>query len=171
MADTELYFAYGSNMYTPRLRYRVPGASVVGLATLQAHRLRFHKRSDDGSGKCNAEYTGSPKDQVIGVLFTIPTAELGKLDKAEGRGKGYDVHPVTVATTEAPHTALTYLAASSHINEELVPYDWYWDFVVAGARLHALPEDYCAHSITGVSHRPDTRPGKDAEERAKVRED
>jgi hypothetical protein len=48
------YFAYGSNMETARLRERMPSAKPLGVAKLSGHELRFHKRSKDGSGKCNA---------------------------------------------------------------------------------------------------------------------
>ena len=47
-----LYFAYGSNMCTGRLRQRVPSAAPVRIAKLLNRSLRFHKRSDDRSGKC-----------------------------------------------------------------------------------------------------------------------
>jgi hypothetical protein len=33
--------------------------------------LKFHKRSKDGSGKCNAFRTGSQADYVIGVVFEV----------------------------------------------------------------------------------------------------
>lgn len=49
-----LYFAYGSNMSSARLRARVPSCRPIGIAFLPGHELRFHKRSKDGSGKCDA---------------------------------------------------------------------------------------------------------------------
>jgi hypothetical protein len=49
-----VYFAYGSNMSTARLRERMPSCKPLGTATLPGHALRFHKRSTDKSGKCNA---------------------------------------------------------------------------------------------------------------------
>jgi hypothetical protein len=48
------YFAYGSNMSLRRLRTRVPSAVKLGNATLFGHQLKFHKRSQDGSAKCDA---------------------------------------------------------------------------------------------------------------------
>src|SRR5690348_15499711 len=46
--ETMLYFAYGSNMCTNRLRAkdRVPSAEFVQTARLAKHIFRFHKRSD-----------------------------------------------------------------------------------------------------------------------------
>ena len=54
MSATLLYFAYGSNLHPERLRERVPSAESLGVARLEAHVLRFHKRGRDGSGKCDA---------------------------------------------------------------------------------------------------------------------
>ena len=42
MQDTLLYFAYGSNLSTPRLRARVPSARKLESAVLTHHRLVFH---------------------------------------------------------------------------------------------------------------------------------
>jgi gamma-glutamylcyclotransferase len=58
------YFAYGSNMLTERLRARVGGAAALSKVCVCGYRVRFHKRSDDGSGKCNIIETGSHEDRV-----------------------------------------------------------------------------------------------------------
>ena len=57
--DKILYFAYGSNMFSRRLKHstRVPSAEVVGVGSIKGYRLTFDKRSNDGSGKCDAEAT------------------------------------------------------------------------------------------------------------------
>src|SRR5690606_24584752 len=78
-----VYFAYGSNMSTARLRKRMPSCKPIGIATLPGHALRFHKRSLDKSGKCNALAT-SDADAVMGVLFSFDLVERAQLDKAEG---------------------------------------------------------------------------------------
>ena len=73
-----VYFAYGSNMPTARLRERMPSCKALGIATLPGHALRFHKRSMDKSGKCNAFATGND-GCVIGVLFSFDPAERDNL--------------------------------------------------------------------------------------------
>ena len=91
-----VYFAYGSNMSTARLRERTPSCKPLGIATLPGHALRFHKRSTDKSGKCNAFACGND-DRVIGrALFSFDPAERAKLDNAEGVGSGYEHAVVTV---------------------------------------------------------------------------
>ncbi len=78
------YFAYGSNMSIARLRERVPSAVSFGCHALKEHDLRFHKSSKDGSGKCNAFFTGNDDDTILGVLFEIKSSEMSALDRAEG---------------------------------------------------------------------------------------
>ena len=90
-AGTFMAFAYGSNMLTTRLRdpKRCPSATPIGVAELEGCELRWHKRSTDGSGKCDIVAGASAEARVFGVLYQIATSEKQALDKAEGLGKGY----------------------------------------------------------------------------------
>jgi gamma-glutamylcyclotransferase len=135
------YFAYGSNMLTERLRARVGGAVALSEVCVCGYRLRFHKRSDDGSGKCNIMETGSQKDRVYGVIYAIPKEQLPKLDEAEGFRKGYD-HKCIPLPDSSKETALAYVAEINYVSERLLPYKWYWELVVAGAEQHGLPVNY-----------------------------
>lgn len=138
MANTFLYFAYGSNMLTRRLTARTPSAEVVGSAFVEGHRLTFDKVSSDGSGKCDIEPTGNAADRVYGVLFTIAAAEAGDLDEAEGH-HGYRKGKVQVVISEGTSTAVAYSATDKHPSR---PFHWYKNFVIAGAVEHALPTGY-----------------------------
>jgi hypothetical protein len=73
-----VHFAYGANMSAARLRKRMPSCKPLGIATLPGYELRFHKRSMDKSGKCNAFASGN-NNRVIGVLFSFDPAERAKL--------------------------------------------------------------------------------------------
>jgi hypothetical protein len=138
-----LYFAYGSNMHTGRLRERVPSCAVRTVAALPGHTLRFHKRGRDGSAKCDAYASGCATDMVYGVVFALDAAERPALDRAEG--SGYCAAPVLLHTSSgATLSAYTYLAVPAAIDPALRPFRWYLDLVVAGARAHGLPADYVA---------------------------
>jgi gamma-glutamylcyclotransferase len=141
-----IYFAYGSNMLSGRLRERVPSARALCRAELRTHTLRWHKRSRDGSAKCDAFATGHPGDVVHGVLYEVARAEMAVLDRAEGLGAGYAAVEVVVHRPEHAVRALTALRAltycATHIEPEGLPYTWYRALVVAGAREHLLPADY-----------------------------
>lgn len=143
-----LYFAYGSNMLSRRLRSRdrAPSAAAVGIGFVIGHRLAFDKVSADGSGKCDMEATSIPTDRVYGVLYEIDPAEKPNLDRAEGLGAGYREEPVPVATASGTRDATTYIATSK--NPALRPYHWYKALVVAGAVEHGLPAAYIEWSRT-----------------------
>jgi len=151
MNETFLYFAYGSNMLTRRLRKRTPSAVVIGTGFVGGHRLTFDKVSTDGSGKCNIESTNDPADRVYGVLFSIEMSEAQNLDEAEGLGSGYQKSGVHVVSPTGARMAVTYIADNT--NPLLLPYDWYKDFVVRGAIEHKLPAPYVRRLQTTDSQR------------------
>ncbi len=139
------YFAYGSNMCTNRLKHTVPSATCLFVAKLCGHKLKFHKKSTDGSGKANAYKTAKQYDVVWGVVFEIDSKEKPKLDRREGLGKGYEGKDVNIIDLKGQeHSVFAYIASGSHINDELKPYGWYKTFVLAGAKQHSLPEEYIA---------------------------
>src|SRR5258708_11459367 len=140
---TVKYFAYGSNMCDAWLQNRVPSARALTTARLRSHVLRFHKRSDDGSAKCNVVKTARTEDnEVYGVIFEIDGSEKTLLDKAEGLGKGYVEEHVEVLAPSGGVSAYAYVAETAFIDESLKPYTWYKDLVISGAKGHGLPPDY-----------------------------
>ena len=159
------YFAYGSNMSLRRLRERVPSARSLGCYRLAEHDLRFHKPGVDGSGKCDAFYTGQPGDELTGVLFEIDPQELSLLDRAEGCGYGYEHKTVTLCAlhTDKTVTALTYVA--TQVQEGLQPFTWYLNHLQAGAQENGLPQAYIADKIEAVSARRDPDIRRDRIER------
>ena len=136
---TRLYFAYGSNMHPLRLAERAPSSRLVGVARLPDHALRFHKRSTDGSAKCDV--VAEPGGVVHGALFELDERDLGALAAAE---PGYDPFDARVLAGAVTRTALAYRARPDRLAPDLVPYRWYRDLVLLGARSHGLPGDYVA---------------------------
>lgn len=164
-----VYFAYGSNMLTTRLRFRMPSCQPLGIATLPGHTLKFHKRSKDGSGKCSA-LVSDENDSVVGVLFSFDPAERPKLDKAEGVGNGYDHAVVTVINSEGRRCkVLTYLANTEYVDDSLKPYTWYKELVRAGADEHDLPSEYIAANITPVKAINDPNSARNTKELAHLK--
>ncbi len=134
-----LNFAYGSNMLSARIRERVPGAQLVGIATLHGHALRWHKVAKDGSGKCDI-VASEPGSVVHGVLYEIPSHEKQHLDRAEGLGFGYEEKDVLVECKTGMLKATAYVA--THVDESILPFTWYRALVIAGAVEHGLPMAY-----------------------------
>lgn len=141
-----LIFAYGSNMNLNRLTKRIPSAVKVSNASLSGYKLVCNKVSKkDDSAKANIIQTDNLADLVWGVLFTIDNDQKRLLDEAEGLGKGYNEDTLTFFDeTNYSYTAQVYLADSNFIDNTLLPYDWYKEFIVSGAIQNKLPAEYIA---------------------------
>jgi hypothetical protein len=162
MMEPLRYFAYGSNMSGPRLAARIDSMRKLAVARLDGHRLCFHKVSTDGSAKCNVHPSTHPDHHVIGVLFEIDRRERPILDRYEGLGRGYEIKQVTLALVDGARLdAFTYYA--THVDDQLLPYDWYKAHVLHGALEHGLPADYVA-AIRTVATMPDPDPWRQQRE-------
>ncbi len=130
------YAAFGSNLHPLRLGKRLASARLRGTAFLPDWSLEFHKRSEDGSGKCSIRRGSSG---VHLAIYDMVDADRLLLDRIEGLGAGYDG-----ISLEIPGfgRCFSYAAAATHVDESLAPYDWYSGLVLAGARLHGFPDDY-----------------------------
>ena len=138
------YFAYGSNMSLARIRARVPYVRKTGVYRLAEHDLRFHMPSRDGSGKCDAFFTGNPDNSVLGVVYDIDEQSKAILDDIEGLGTNYLEKDVLLEPLSGePLTARTYYA--HRIDTRLKPYFWYRYHVLIGARESSMPEAYIHH--------------------------
>jgi hypothetical protein len=149
-----------------RLTQRVPSAKPCFAAKLSKYRLAFHKRSNDGSGKADVEYTGNIDDLVWGVVFQLEASQKPNLDNAEGLGFGYFEKPVTVETPSGSKvTAVAYYADDAYKDSGLKPYCWYLRFVIEGAKQHGFPEEYVA-SLEAVGCVEDPDASRSSKERA-----
>lgn len=146
------YFAYGSNMLTARLAERVPTVRPVGRGWLTAHQLHFHLRGSDASGKCNVLHTGNAQDVVHGVLYALDADRLDRLHAAEG--PPYEFLELEIGTPDGAVSAAAYRGRADYLDDALVPYHWYRDFVIRGAREHALPAAY-VQSLEAIIGQPD----------------
>ena len=133
-----LVFAYGSNMHPLRMRARLPGAVLHGRARLEGHRLVINKRGRDGSAKANLEADAT--GVVWGVLWELTARELEELDPHEG---GYERRPLQVHADDG-RTLRAEAYVSDRLTEQPIAFDWYLEYIVAGARAGELPEDYVA---------------------------
>ncbi|WP_263079748.1 gamma-glutamylcyclotransferase [Endozoicomonas sp. Mp262] len=154
------YFAYGSNLSFARLLKRVPCAKRLGTFFLEKHDLQFHKIGTDGTGKCDAYYTGISSDCVIGILYEFDPALKGALDQAESLGYGYGEKLVSVMDEDGHiEQAFTYYAIK--IDSTLVPYKWYKFHVLVGAWEAEFPQWYIK-KIAAVHAIDDLDKGREA---------
>ncbi len=158
------YFAYGSNMSLKRLQQRVLEVIQLGIYSLASHELRFHKSGKDNSGKCDAYYTGVPHNRVIGILYEIDLSGKASLDVIEGLGHGYNDKTVSVSNRAGEfEDAVTYYSTDN--DESLLPYSWYKEHVLVGARAARLPSEYIA-MIESVETISDKNLEREAAQRA-----
>ena len=141
MIQDILYFSYGSNMSSRRLKNRVESANVISTGILEKYKLKFHKISEDGSGKCDAYFTNVLNDKINGVIYSIHEKDLDKLDDCEGLDKGYKKENVDIIKANGEKVkAFTYIA--TNIEKSLLPFSWYKYHVLHGAVENDLPHDY-----------------------------
>jgi gamma-glutamylcyclotransferase len=141
--DYMYYLAYGSNIYSPRLKERVPSATKVTNVKLKGYKLVFNKRSKDNSSKANIVKTNDESDYVYGVIFEIKKTDKASLDKKEGLGKGYNEKEFKINLTDLNEiTATTYIADNDSLVDNLLPYDWYLDLIIKGALENEFPTEY-----------------------------
>lgn len=133
-----LYFAYGSNLHPGWLRSRTPSAEILGTAGVPNLNLHFHKSGGDSSGKCNIVRSDSAEDVIYGAVYQFDAFEKEVLDVAE---EGYRPERMSVGKFK---NVLVYVAREG-INDNLSPYSWYQDIVVAGAQYHGFPDVYIAY--------------------------
>lgn len=158
IAGTFLYFAYGSNMLGARLKApkRCPSACPRGVAELGGYEIHWHKKSTDGSAKCDIMPIGQPGTSVFGVLYEVANSEKPALDRAEGLGRGYDEAKIAVHHGGERLAARVYVATDT--DSTLSPYTWYRALVVAGGKENGLPANYIQHleSVPAIED-PDRR--------------
>ena len=150
------YFAYGSNLHPRRLLARTPSVQFRCTAWLGCHRLEFHKRGADGSGKADV-ISGHEDDRVHGAIYRISAQDAVRLDRIEGLGAGYLRKTVEVMTPFGPSLAYCYQAMPAWVLPRLRPFSWYRELVVAGARHHDLPDSY-VRRIRSTPCEPDPDP-------------
>ena len=154
-----LYAAYGSNLHPLRLSLRLPKARFEGTAVMAGRKLCFHKRSKDHSGKCNIV---SDNESVYLAIYELDGQDQAVLDQIEVVGSGYSVERIEVPGFGE---CFTYVATASFIDDNLQPYSWYKELVLAGCEALRLPIDYIAmiQQITAVDDPDQARHARNME--------
>jgi len=133
------YLAYGSNLHPERLRRRTSSAVLLTTWELTGWRLSFDKRGFDGSAKATIAATDDDRDLVHAAIFELSLDEKPALDRIEGVNRGYHAHVLSLPDLGEVHT---YKADTEFQDGSLVPFRWYRDLVLHGARFHGFPRAY-----------------------------
>lgn len=132
------YAAYGSNLHPVRLSARILSARLLGTAAVSGWTMSFNKKGDDGSAKCNIRAADA---EIHVAVYEVDRHGKIVLDAIEGVGFGYRTLMISVPGFGSCHT---YIAAQSHIEDELQPYSWYKQLVLTGCEALDFPRDYIA---------------------------
>lgn len=136
VSDLLLYFAYGSNMRTSRMRRRVPAVGRGRVAHLTGYRRTFDKPGTYG-GKTNIRSSANQRDVVPGVVFALTA---GQLDELATHEPGYKRERVRVALADGTLAdAWTFIAEETA--EGLKPTRRYLDHLIAGGREYGFTDD------------------------------
>ena len=139
--ESQFYFAYGSNLYTSRMKERCPDAKFYSRASLLDHQLTFPRIGS----LLNCGVAGvAPAigDCVEGVVYHVSESDITKLDEFEGVAEGaYRRELVTVILpNQAPCTVWIYQATPEE--QRLPPSKQYLMFIIQGAEEHGLSGAY-----------------------------
>lgn len=134
-----LYFAYGSNMSTNRLRARAPSARALGVAHLKGWAPCFNKLGRDGTAK--ATIVPRPGSRVWGVVFGLHAKDRPSLDAAEDLRRGYRARWLQV-TDDCGRALRVLVYVALLVRAGLAPRRDYLRHIRAGAAEHGLPPAY-----------------------------
>lgn len=134
------YLAYGSNLHPVRLQLRIASVKSRGIICLSGYKLVFNKIGVDGSAKCNI--IKEDKSVAYCAVYEVTEMQIYSLDEFESSGRGYEKLRVTCRLDDRSEDCFTYIAMPEYIDDHLLPFDWYKEMVVVGARYHRLPIEY-----------------------------
>jgi gamma-glutamylcyclotransferase len=144
------YFAYASNMDSDVMHQNCPGHRFQGIASLEAHRLSFTRRSVRTGGGV-ADVIPSPGDRVWGVLYELEESDLRCLDHKEGNGFAYrrQSYPVGLNGGSLTLQAIVYTVIEKE-PVEVPPPRSYARGLLQAASERALPDGYIEW-LTGLA--------------------
>jgi len=139
-----LYFAYGSNLHEPQMRWRCPSAVRVGAGRLVGFRPAFTRYST--RRRCGVlDVVAAAEATVWGGLWELDEDQLPALDRAEfchrGGYRRIEVAIEPVHCDGAPIGAVSYEVVDKH-SRPILPSATYLALVLAGARQFSLPANY-----------------------------
>jgi gamma-glutamylcyclotransferase (GGCT)/AIG2-like uncharacterized protein YtfP len=144
MNESELVFAYGSNMDPAQMRERCPESDLAWfVGEARGWRLCFPRESKKRKGSVGS-IVKSPNDSVWGVVFAVTKRDLRRLDSYEGVPSGaYERDHVDILNSAGKNfTVWTYFAAPLSEGQEFLPHADYIMLYVRGAEYFGLPAGY-----------------------------
>ena len=142
--DTQLYFAFGSNMSNKQVHERCPSAKKVALGFIPNYDLVFNRKgSYRPGGVASIEPTNEPERSVYGIIWEISKEDLNRLDEIEDL-TAYERVIFDVSTLNGESCKCqTYVAYPQA--EYVVPDPHYFELLINAAKETHLPQEYINH--------------------------
>ncbi len=145
MNESELVFAYGSNMEPAQMRERCPVSDLSWfLAKAEGWKLCFPRESAKRKGGVGS-LEQKPGRDVWGVVFSVSQRDLRRLDQFEGvTSKSYQRDRIEVVDKDGNRLQVwTYFATPQDKPvREYLPHKEYIRLYIQGAEYFGLPEGY-----------------------------
>lgn len=150
-----LYFAYGSNMFLPRIQFRLPNVKKVGTHKLYGWKLMFNVESFAGGSNYLNIVPATPEEFVEGVLYDVDEHGYKTLDGYEALYYKYyfDINADTLG-------CVYICTGKMHLATFYIPDWWYVNVCESGARDNGLIKtaDYFASLLENINFDKKTRP-------------
>lgn len=130
------YFAYGSNISENRMKNeRSVNFKSRKFAVLENYKMLFNKVSKNNVYLGYANIIESVGDIVQGALYEINDVDIKIIDKFEGFPKHYNRIIVDVICEDKRIDAITYVANSNMIRQNIKPDKKYLNYILEGKDL------------------------------------
>lgn len=140
MEETELYFAFGSNLSERLMQERGTKFLSRERAMLQGFRVVFNIWKDDGFGYANI--APDEKSTVYGALYVCEKGSLAKLDEHEAGRLGRVTVTVEKESGEVVQ-AIAYQAHEEFVKSGLKPSEKYLNEILEGEDI--IPKNYAEY--------------------------
>lgn len=139
-----LYFAYGSNLFSERMKKKYKSVFYLGAAYYPNFGLSFTRKSRSKRMKDGwvADMVFDPNSCVWGMVYYISSNDLLMLDKQEVvyLDDGYLRQKVVIfGSNDEEYVAWTYFVK---VKGNGLPHPLYMKMILDGAQYHKLPRDY-----------------------------
>ncbi|XP_018404373.1 PREDICTED: gamma-glutamylcyclotransferase-like isoform X2 [Cyphomyrmex costatus] len=151
MANTFLYFAYGSNLLAKRIHLHNPTAIMKDIGYIKNFRLDFHRYSNRWHGT-SATIVETENSVVWGVVWELDKCNLATLDCQEGiQNNIYHAMSVNVETPDGRTLNCRVYQQCNNPKEYIKPEEFpkdkrpsplYLGTILKGAEENNLPTDY-----------------------------
>lgn len=135
-----LYFAYGSNLFTPQMLVRCPESEPLSTGKVKNFRLAYSRKTGKGTGAL--DILPDSGRVVHGAIYKLTSADLAKLDKCEGLGYAYQRVPMLIDLPNGRQTSAWVYRVISPLDYDCPPNLDYANKVLLGMREWNLPYWY-----------------------------